>query len=204
MSPSQQNGWLLRVQHKLCVTDKLNNICQRKWEKNKKIKKRNLNLQHPWDIWIIFFPTNYFSLLESCQLYIIAKYKASSCYKIEAVILRYSAKTVFLKISPNLQKNLCTRVSFKKKLQLKKRLWHRCFSVNLAKFLRTSFFVKHPWWLSIVKLEPSLWNQQSFSSSYFWLHLISCGTIVVKRDIYRKIFVVVPIYISIQASKHWN
>ena len=30
---------------------------------------------------------------------------------------------------------------------LKKRLWHRCFPVNFAKFLRTSFFTEHLWWL---------------------------------------------------------
>ena len=30
---------------------------------------------------------------------------------------------------------------------LKKRLWHRCFPVNIAKFLRTSFLTGHLWWL---------------------------------------------------------
>ena len=30
---------------------------------------------------------------------------------------------------------------------LKKRLWHRCFPVNFAKFLRTPLFIKHLWWL---------------------------------------------------------
>ena len=30
---------------------------------------------------------------------------------------------------------------------LKKRLWHRCFPVNLAKFLRTPFFIEDLWWL---------------------------------------------------------
>ena len=30
---------------------------------------------------------------------------------------------------------------------LKKRLWHRCFPMNFAKFLRTSFFTEHFWWL---------------------------------------------------------
>ena len=29
----------------------------------------------------------------------------------------------------------------------KKRLWHRCFPVNFAKFLRTPFFIEHLWWL---------------------------------------------------------
>ena len=30
---------------------------------------------------------------------------------------------------------------------LKKRLWHRCFSVNFAKFLRTPFLTEHLRWL---------------------------------------------------------
>ena len=29
----------------------------------------------------------------------------------------------------------------------KKRLQHRCFPVNIAKFLRTAFFIAHLWWL---------------------------------------------------------
>ena len=28
---------------------------------------------------------------------------------------------------------------------LKKRLWHRCFPVNFAKFLRTPFLIEHLW-----------------------------------------------------------
>ena len=30
---------------------------------------------------------------------------------------------------------------------LKKRLWHRCFPANFAKFLGTLFFAEHLWWL---------------------------------------------------------
>ena len=59
-----------------------------------------------------FFPTNDFCLLESCQLYIIAKYKASNCCKIEEVIQRCSVKTVFLKILQNSQENSSAGVSF--------------------------------------------------------------------------------------------
>ena len=33
---------------------------------------------------------------------------------------------------------------------LKKRLWHRCFPVNFAKFLRTPFLTEHLWWLLLV------------------------------------------------------
>ena len=66
-----------------------------------------------------------------------------------------------LKISQNSPGNTCARVSFLKKLQasgltpseeflfirpatlLKKRLWHRCFTVNFVKFLWTPFFTEH-------------------------------------------------------------
>ena len=86
-----------------------------------------------------FFTTNDFSLLESCQLYQIAKYKASNCCKIEGGIERCSVKKVYLKIFLNSQENLCARVSFLIKLQPKKRLWYRCFPVDIAKYLRTLF-----------------------------------------------------------------
>ena len=53
-----------------------------------------------------------------------------------------SVKKVFLKISQNLQENICVRVSFSK-LQasnsLKKRFWHNCFPVNFAKFFKKTF-----------------------------------------------------------------
>ena len=32
---------------------------------------------------------------------------------------------------------------------LKKRLWHRCFPVNFAKFLRTPFFTEQPPWVPL-------------------------------------------------------
>ena len=59
-----------------------------------------------------FFPTNDFLLLESCQQYIITKYKASSCCKIEAFLQKCSVKKGFLKILQNSQENPCARVSF--------------------------------------------------------------------------------------------
>ena len=48
-----------------------------------------------------------------------------------------------LKISKNSQENICASLFFNKVAGLmsatilKKRLWHRCFPVNFAKFLRT-------------------------------------------------------------------
>ena len=51
----------------------------------------------------------------------------SYCLISEAVAWRCSVKKVFLEISQNSQENTCARVSF-----LIKRLWHRCFPVNLV------------------------------------------------------------------------
>ena len=33
---------------------------------------------------------------------------------------------------------------------IKKRLWHRCFPVNFAKFLGTPFLKEHHWWLLLL------------------------------------------------------
>ena len=85
-----------------------------------------------------FFP-NVFSILGRCQLYIIAKHKASNCFKTEAVIQRFSGKKEFLK---NLEKftgkPLCQSLFFDKVVGL------------------TNTFIEHLWWLPLVKLDPSL------------------------------------------------
>ena len=74
---------------------------------NQAFVKENENNICVKEIWIcktleingwIFFPSNVFSLLESCQLYIIEKYKASNCCRTEAVIQRCSINKLFLKI----------------------------------------------------------------------------------------------------------
>ena len=60
---------------------------------------------------------------------------------------RSSRPEVFVEISQNSQENTCARVFFNKVARLrpvtllKKRLWHRCFPVNFAKFLRTPFLL---------------------------------------------------------------
>ena len=74
----------------------------------------------------------------------------------EAATQRCPIKKVFLEILENSQENTCVRVSFLIKLQtvpatlLKRRLWHRCFAVNFAKFLRTPFVTEHLWWLLLL------------------------------------------------------
>ena len=38
-------------------------------------------------------------------------------------------------------------VGLRRATLLRKRLWHRCFPKNFAKFLRTPFIIEHVWWL---------------------------------------------------------
>ena len=61
---------------------------------------------------------------------------------------------MLLKISQNFQENTCARVSFFIKLStpdprpanlLKKRPWHKCIPVNLAKLLRVIFLLNASW-----------------------------------------------------------
>ena len=62
---------------------------------------------------------------------------------IETVAQGCSVKKVFLEISQNSQENTYARVP----ILIKKRLWHRCFPVTFAKFLRTPFLTEHLRWL---------------------------------------------------------
>ena len=82
------------------------------------------------------------------------------CYFLQNLLItcksshqRCSVKKVFLEILQNSQDSTCARVSFLIKLQaapatlLKKRLQHRCFPGNFAKFLITPVFAENLWWL---------------------------------------------------------
>ena len=71
---------------------------------------------------------------------------------------RCSVKKTSLEILQNSQEITCARVFF-----LKKRLWHRCFPLNFAKFLRTHFLTEHlRWLLQAFRSESTLY---SFSTS---------------------------------------
>ena len=74
------------------------------------------------------------------------------------VIYRSSCTEVFCKkgVLRNLAKftgkHLCQILFFNKvaglpATLLKYRIWHKCFPVNFAKFLRTPFVTRHLWWL---------------------------------------------------------
>ena len=73
--------------------------------------------------------------------------KLNNSNKSEAVAQTCYVKKVFLEILQNSQENTCARVS----VLIKLRLWHRCFFVNFAKFLRTPFLTEHLRWLLLNK-----------------------------------------------------
>ena len=66
----------------------------------------------------------------------------------EAATVCVLQKKLSIKISQNSQENICARVSFLIITLLKKGLWHRCFLVNFAKFLRTPFKTEWGEWPS--------------------------------------------------------
>ena len=65
----------------------------------------------------------------------------------------FCKKGVLRNFAKSTGKHLCQSLFFNKvaglrpETLLKKRLWHRCFPVNFAEFLRTPFIIKHVWWL---------------------------------------------------------
>ena len=65
----------------------------------------------------------------------------------------FCKKGVFRNFAKFTEKHLCQSLIFNKfaglrpATLLKKRLWHRYFSVNFAKFLRTPFLTQHLQWL---------------------------------------------------------
>ena len=68
-------------------------------------------------------------------------------------VLRNCKKGVLRNFAKFTGKYLCQSLFFNKVAGLrsatlfKKRLWHRCFPLNLAKFLRIPFPTEHLWWL---------------------------------------------------------
>ena len=52
---------------------------------------------------------------------------------------------------------------------LKKRLRHRCFPVNFARFLRTPFLTEHLWWLLLYKVITFFpWSSYLFADLQKW------------------------------------
>ena len=86
----------------------------------------------------------------------------------QCIYQRCSVEKVSLKILLNSQENTRLRPA----TLLQKRLWHWCFPVNLAKFLRTIFLIEHLWW-PVVLVQNSIFQftPVRYKSSPQWVFL---------------------------------
>ena len=80
---------------------------------------------------------------------------------------------MLLKISQNSQENTLVRVSFflRPATFSKKKLWHRCFPKNFAKFLRTPSPTEHLRWLLLFLTIPKkycMWMNLNFTGNQSW------------------------------------
>ena len=124
--------------------------------------------------WYLTFPLKNIVIPRMLFIFLTRNQKNIKRGDTEAVARRCSVKKVFLDISQNSQENTCVKVSFLIKLQasglrpatlLKKRLWRRCFPVNLAKFLRTTFLIEHLRWLLLTILKARWCRFENLLSS---------------------------------------
>ena len=96
----------------------------------------------------------------------------------EAVVRRSSVKKLFLELSQNSQEKTPVSESFFNKVAslrtatlFKKRLWHRCFPVNFAIFLRTPFLTEQLRWLLLkLSLSKSLVVQRCIQNQAKYLN----------------------------------
>ena len=95
----------------------------------------------------------------------------SLCPDSEAVALWCYVKNMSWNISQNSHENMRARVSFlinaglRPSTLLKKRLWRKCFLVNFAIFLRTSFFKRTP---SVAPAADFDYNFITWRSFFVW------------------------------------
>ena len=82
-------------------------------------------------------------------------------------------KCVYRNFTKFIGNHLCQSIFFNKVQGLacnfnKKRLCHRCFPVNFVKFLRTPFFIGHPYWL-LLKFISNIWKVLHVSKHMIYL-----------------------------------
>ena len=88
-----------------------------------------------------------------------------SCFVLQCPYFRSSRPELF-----------CKKCCLRPATLLKKRLWHRVFPVNFAKFLRTYFFTEHRQWLllAFAFIEISYSNTVcNISAAETWIWLVS-------------------------------
>ena len=103
--------------------------------------------------WLLLFFANSDKRLKDATVFFLKR----NSFKYLSPLQVFSKKKLFLEISQNSQESTGARASYLIKLQarlatlFKKRLWHRCFPVNFAKFLITPFLKNTSWCLLLLK-----------------------------------------------------
>ena len=124
---------------------------------------------------IVFFNNHFLNLrtLWWFSYFLIAQKTGVEKGIAEEVAEGCSVKKMFLEISKIHRKTPMPESLFYKvaglrpTTLLKKRLWHRCFSVNFEKFLRTPLLIKYLWWLRLAleKIFPLSSHSESSTQS---------------------------------------
>ena len=106
-------------------------------------------IELPWCLTFIFYQKYFYDKMDLKLFYFhVTNYRSSR----PEVFCR---KGLLRNFATFTGKHLCQSLFFNKVAGLrpatlsKKRLWHRCFPVNVAKFLRTPFFTEHLRWLPL-------------------------------------------------------
>ena len=99
---------------------------------------------------------------------------------------------MFWGISRTSQENTCAWVSFLIKAAnlLKKKLWHKCFLVYFAKFLRTPFLTEHRWWLLMGFHLRESWLKYDVEKARYIVMLDNTTSITSCIQRYLEIFIV--------------
>ena len=94
-------------------------------------------------------------------------------------------------------KHLCQSLFFNKvaaprpETLSKKRLWHRYFPVNFAKFLRAPIFTQHLWWLLLTSNKLRVMNIKNLlvdGRSIFYKELLKGDSVLMLRDLRPSLF----------------
>ena len=107
----------------------------------------NYNLQQ--NLRFLQLSSRYYLLRQKQPPEVFCKHRCSQKF------LKIHRKTPVLESLFNKASGLWPAILFKKRLQ------HRCFPVNFVKFLRTSFYIEHLWWL--LSLSFSLYHFAALS-----------------------------------------
>ena len=125
---------------------------------SKKVQKAQVKLNGFWTIdyelfWLYIYMHGQFNLFDTNALIVFLFLAAPALTVWRAwILIGPSERSRSSHWRCSVQESTCARVSFLVKLQawglrpatsLRKRLWHRCFSMNFTKFLRTPFLKEY-------------------------------------------------------------